>query len=376
MPDCIVPIYLPASYKGVPFEAVSTSDTFGRRGAEYEYPLGEDTAYKDLGRKIRKYKVEGRIVSGVHGLVSNAMTLAVETPGPGLLVHPIFGPVMVACTSLTVGIEYIEKKRYTKLEFEFVEANASMAPFSIGFAVSAIVTIVSLAVAASRRRAPWRNSPGASAGALAVSTGLARQVAPAVEEGSLDVIDMLNRGLRTATVYDDFDRTLDPIVAGTAQVRILHEDAMARLRQFNATVVEQVTRHPDIESLSVSARLSLVGDFALTSMQYPYPNLALAVNDLDFVMQVYDEEEQVAASKGDDVLVNAITAARAQASAAILAQNIQLPGIVTYDARGQWPSLVAAQNIYQDGSRFTELESHNPNGNPFFMPRHLVGLSR
>ena len=123
---------------------------------------------------------------------------------------------------------------------------------------------------------------------------------------------------------------------------------MARLRQFNATVVEQVTRHPDIWSLSVSSRLSLVGDFALTSMQYPYPNLALAVNDLDFVMQVYDEEEQVAASKGDDVLVNAITAARAQASAAILAQNIQLPGIVTYDARGQWPSPVAAQNSCVD----------------------------
>lgn len=376
MADCIVPIYLPASYKGVPFEAVSTSDTFGRRGAEYEYPLGEDTAYKDLGRKIRKYKVEGRIVSGLHGLMSNAMTTVVETPGPGLLVHPVFGPVMVACTSLTVGIEYIDKKRYTKLEFEFVEANASMAPFSIGFAVSAIVTIVGLAVSASRRRAPWRNTPAAAAGALAVSTALARQVAPAADEAGLDAIDMLNRGTRTLTVYDDFDRTLDPIVDGTAQIRIMHEDAMVRLRQFNATVVEQVALRPDIESLSVSSRLALVGNFSLVSMQYDYPNLARAVEDLDFVMQVYDEEEQVAASKGDDVLVNAVAAARAQASAAILAQNIQLPGIVTFDARGEWPSVVAAQNIYQDGSRFMELESHNPNGNPFFMPRNLVGLSR
>lgn len=376
MPDCIVPVYLPASYKGIPFEAVNTSDTFGRRGAEYEYPLGEDTAYKDLGRKIRKYKVEGRIVSGMHAIASNAMVLAVETPGPGLLVHPIFGPVMVACTSLNVGVEYIEKKRYTKLEFEFVEANASMAPFSIGFAISAIVTIVGLAVTASRRGAPWRNTSQASAGALAVSTGLARLVAPAVEEDSLDVIDRLDRGTRTTTVYDDFDRTVDPIVEGTAQVRILHDDALARLRGFNALVVEQVRQRPDIESLSVTSRLALVGDFALVSMQYDYPNLSRAVVDLDFVMQVYDEEESVAASKGDDVLVNAITAARAQATATILAQNIQLPGIVTFDARGEWPSVVAAQNIYQDGARFMELESHNPNGNPFFMPRHLVGLSR
>lgn len=376
MADCITPIYLPASYKGVPFEAVSTSDTFGRRGAEYEYPLGEDTAYKDLGRKIRKYKVEGRIVSGLHALATNAMVAIVETPGPGLLVHPIFGPVMVACTSLSVGVEYIDKKRYTKLEFEFVEASESLAPFSIGLAISAIVTVVQFAVAMSRRNAPWRNSAGASAGALAVSTNLARLVAPAVEEESLDVIDMLNRGTRTLTTYDSFDRTVDPIAAGTAQIRQLHDDALARLRVFNGVVIDQVTKRPEIESMSATSRLALAGDFALVSAQFPYKNLSNAINDLDFVMKVYDEEEQVAAAKGDDVLVNAITAARAQTSKTILASNIQLPGIVTFDAKGEWPSLVAAQNIYQDGSRFEELENQNPNGNPFVMPRHLVGLSR
>lgn len=374
--DCINPVYLPASFKGVPFEVVSTSDTFGRRGAEYEYPTAEHTAFKDLGRKIRKYKVEGRIVSGLHGPLSAAMAKVAESPGPGLLVHPVFGPLTVSCSSLTVGLEYIEKKRYTKLEFEFIEANDSLAPFSIGAAISAIVSVVMLAVTISRRNVTWRNGPAVSAGSLAVSSALALQVLPVIEESSYDVVDRLRRGQRSVDVYDSFDRTLDPIIEGSAEIRLLHEDALTRLREFNRVVVEQVVQRPEIEALGVSSRLALVGDFALVSIQKPYETLTAAVEDLDFVMMVYDEEEAVASQKRDDVLVNAIASARAQATASILEQNIQLPGVVTFDAKGEWPSLVAAQNIYQDGSRFMELEAYNPTGAPFFMPRRVVGLSR
>ena len=434
--DCINPVYLPASFKGVFFEAVSSSDTFGRRGAEYEYPTAEHVNFQDLGRKIRKYKLEGRIVSGLHGPLSNAMVAAVESPGPGILLHPVFGPVQVSCSSLVVGIEYIEKKRYTSLEFEFVEAPSnSGGGFSLGSVLSGVMEAGLGAVGASILSAAWGAAGvlGAVAGVagavtgvlgiagavggivgavggvmgaapsvlgivnivagtaglatsiissamavstLAISAGLAARVFVDDDETGYDVVDLLNRGATSPNAFNTFRGAVDPIILATAYIRENNQDALTVLRQFNALVVDQVAANPDIESLGVTARLALVNDYALVSAQFPYENLAQTVNDLDFVMMVYDEEEAVAASKGDDVLVHAIATARARASTAILQNNIQLPGFVTYDVNGRWPSVVAAQIIYQDGSRAPELESNNPKASPFFMPRNVVGYSR
>jgi len=385
MADCITPFYLPASFKGVPFEAVSSDDTFGRRGAEYEYPLGEHVNFQDLGRKIRKYKIEGRIVSGLHGPMSNAMVAVVESPGPGLLVHPIFGPVRVSCSQLTVGVEYIDKKRYTKLEFEFVEAPAAGSSLlSIPSLITSVLGAGIGAVAASIAGAVWPLAAGVigvvgaamQIATLAVSTGVALRLLPVNTEEGYDAVDRLRRGTRSLDVYSSFVETVTPITEATALIRETHEDAFARLKEINAVVVDQVAQTPSIESLGVTTRLAVAGDYALVAAQYPYQTITAAVEDLDYVMMIYDEEEAVAARKGDDVLVNAISLARAQASLAILQNNIQLPGTIVFDAKGEWPSLVAAQIIYQDGSRFMELENNNPSASPFFMPRQLVGYSR
>lgn len=440
--DCINPVYFPSSFKGVPFEAVSSADDFGRRGVEYEYPTAEHVNYTDLGRKIRKYKLEGRIVSGLHGPLSNAMVAAVESPGPGILLHPIFGPVQVSCSTLTVGVEYIDKKRYTKLEFEFIEAPTSAGgPLSIGGVLSDVMNAGLGAVGASILSATWGVagvlgavgsiagvvgaiggiagaiggiagvvgavtgitgivgaaasvlgvvnavagvaglatsiiSTGMAVSALAISTSLAVRAFVGDDEEGFDIVDVLNRGATNPTAYKTFRGTVDPIIMGTAYIRMNNMDALSVLRQFNTTVVDQVAANPEIESLGVTARLALVNDFALVSAQYTYQTIAQTVQDLDFVMMVYDEEEAVAASKGDDVLVRAISVARAKASAAILQNNIQLPGLVTYDVNGRWPSLVAAQIIYQDGERAGELENNNPKASPFFLPRNVVGYSR
>ena len=48
---CYTPAYLPASFKGVPFDALEATYEYGRRGAEGEFPFSDTTAYVDLGRK-------------------------------------------------------------------------------------------------------------------------------------------------------------------------------------------------------------------------------------------------------------------------------------------------------------------------------------
>lgn len=388
--DCQVPVYLEASWKGMPFHVETSSDEFGRRGEVYEYPLGEETGYKDLGRKARRFKVEGYLIGGDQIGQSNAMAMAAESPEPGILIHPMFGPQLVACVTLTSSGDYKKEKRRTKLSFDFVEAMPSMAPYIIGAAISALFAAGSGAVEASTVRATWVPTAATTASATSISVDLAKRVAPASDEDSFDAISMLERGLQQASPiqpaaaavisavqpYQQFEDVIGPIDNGTATIRRIHADALTRLRSWNTDVVAEASgASPSVESMIVSARLAMIRDFALTAAQTTYSTVRDALVDLDFVMAVYDEEEQIAVKRCDDVLVTAIRKARASAAQTILAQNIRLPGISESPTNGVWPSLVVSHKLYFDGTRYAEVESYNPQMSPFFVGRTVIAPS-
>jgi len=403
--DCNNPVYRSASWKGVAFHVESSDDDFGRRGDLYEYPLSNDVGYKDLGRKARKFKVDGYLIGGDQVAQTVRMAAAAESPEPGMLIHPMFGPQLVACVKLTTSAQYRKEKRRTKLSFEFVEANPSMAPFLVGAAISMLFSLGSNTVTASKQNATWAPTTAVTATTRDISNNLAAQVAPAVDETSYDAISELQRGdpvtvfptveavavqqqqpgapravvVPTAVVlplpYPTFSDAIDPIDNGTATVRRIHVDALARLREFNGYVVDRSDGTPSVESLILSTRLAMIRDYALTAAQTTYKTVRDAVADLDFVMAVYDDEERAAADRCDDVLVSAIRSARAEAARTILSQNIRLPGVVESSADGVWPSVVVAHKLYGDGTRYGDVESYNPSMPPFFIGRDVVAPS-
>lgn len=378
--DCAIPHYLAASWKGVPFHVDSSSDEFGRRGAQYEYPLSEENGYKDLGRKIRRFKVEGYLIGADQVAMTVAMAFAAESPEPGMLTHPVYGPQLCACVQLTTSIDYRTAKRRTKLSFDLIEAMPSMAPYMIGAAISALFAVGSTALNVSGVRTVWQPTAPAAAVATTISTSLASYVAPASDEESWDAISMLQRGsdplASPAVVFDTFADTIAPIDNGTATVRRLHVDALQRLRAWNETVVAASDPAlPSVESLIVSARLAMIRDYALVAAQTPYTTVKDALDDLDFVMAVYDDEERIAINHCDDVLTVAVRDARAVAAQTILSQNIRLPGVSQSAVDGLWPSLVVAHKLYFDGARYAEVENYNPTMSPFFMGRAVVAPS-
>src|SRR6187402_1835226 len=95
--------YAPASFKGVAFYCTDADVEGGRRGAEGEFPFGEHTAYADLGRKIRVYHLTAMFREDDHVSDSQALFVVCESPGPGILVHPTRGAVMVACKSIKLS---------------------------------------------------------------------------------------------------------------------------------------------------------------------------------------------------------------------------------------------------------------------------------
>lgn len=397
--DCVVPTYQKASWKNVPFEVESSSDEFGRRGDLYEYPLSEDTAYKDLGRKARRFKVEGYLIGSNQVALTLQMKKAAESPEPGTLVHPMYGSQRVACVTLTASADYKRDKRRTKLSFEFVEANESNSPFQLGGKTPGQVE--GDASAAADASKDLGSNSIESTTVPSVAGNLSDQVTPASDELSHDVQDRLNSldpsapytgvptlsqpplNIQSMAVDDTADtRTItvtvptfrsfaDAIDDGTATIRRLHDDALIRLREFNRFVVEQAGA-PDVEIFIMTTRLLMIRDFAVKAAMTKYKTIQDALRDLDFVMSVYDEEELAAMRKCADPLVAAIRQARATAAQAILTANIRLPGVVQIDVVGVWPSLVAAHKVYFDGRRYADVENYNPQMSPFFVGRDVI----
>ena len=377
MVDCVVPTYLPASWKGVPFFCDSSSDEFGRRGALYEYPLSDSPGYKDLGRKARRFKVEGYLLGSDQVAQTQVMAAAAESQEPGTLIHPIYGAQQVACVTLTAAADYRKDKKRTKLSFEFVEANAPAAPFRIGAAISTVFGIGSDAVTAAGLGVVWNPDAGDAAFTLGVSSALGDYIVPASDEESYDAIDMLARGANSqdAAPYPSYASAVDPINYGSATIRRIHDDAVSRLRDFNAALVDATSvasYTPAVQAVALTTRLITIRDYATAVAQATYETVKAALDDLDFIMTVYDEESAIATQTRNDVLVSAIHSARAAAASAILSRNIRLPGIAEFQVDGLWPSVLVAHKLYADATRHQQIERYNPTMAPFWLGRSVV----
>lgn len=93
-----------ASFKGCRFECISTDDVIARDVAQYERPYVNGVETEDLGRKAREFRIQAVF----HGLFyesgMNALLAILDEPGPGELVHPIYGSVPQAqLASVHVG---------------------------------------------------------------------------------------------------------------------------------------------------------------------------------------------------------------------------------------------------------------------------------
>jgi len=91
-----------ASFRGVGFKVDTSDRETGRRAVTHEFP-GRDVPYtEDLGRKARSYGVEAYVLGPDYMPARDALLKACEEEGPGRLVTPWAGEVLVVCTGCRV----------------------------------------------------------------------------------------------------------------------------------------------------------------------------------------------------------------------------------------------------------------------------------
>ena len=130
-----------ASFRGVPFKVVAAQVKKGRRWAIHEYPYVDGGWPEDLGRTLRAYSFSGYLIGALAPVMQNLLDNAIETEGPGLLIHPTIGAVRVGLISASSSV-HRDRMRVIEVQFEFVEAGDGLFPLAI------IATVVSVLAAA------------------------------------------------------------------------------------------------------------------------------------------------------------------------------------------------------------------------------------
>lgn len=133
--------YVQGSFRGLPFFTERASIRAGQRRAIYEIPFDSGGAASiDLGRRPRKFRLDvflleapGTTQALAPGMSREldtdvkAFIAALEQPGPGLLVHPYLGRVMVLPDdSISIDLSTSEMGK-ASISFEAVESRAKTA---------------------------------------------------------------------------------------------------------------------------------------------------------------------------------------------------------------------------------------------------------
>lgn len=390
------PVYLQASFNGLPFEVEETEDTFGRRGVQYEYPYQEDPFYIDLGKLARTYSVKGYLIGEDHIARALAMVASAEQEGPATLVHPFLGFLNVAVETLTVTHKYIEKRRYTELEFKLLEIPSGTFGgfFGANGAFGEAFSLVSALLSSTAFLTEQTNLSLTAAWSLAQleQTILVEDVNYVL--GTLLPVKQSLTSTNTVEGNDWLDLYTDvqltpaiafypdvvvSLLSGIALVPSVAPESYKIIASGGAgTLVASGSRAEALTSYNAALRLQASGFVAQTASNTTYTYLQQAYIDAAWLDRVLSEEAYIASLRRDDKVFRAIQDFSSQAYAAILQSNLQLPGIARRQSPVQKPSLVVAQQLFGDARRAEELEGLNPLHNPLAIggPEGYWGMLR
>lgn len=386
IPGCYVPQFLPAAFKGVTFEAVDASSEHGRRGAEAEFPFSETSAYADLGRRIRRYKLKARFVENSHVADAGKLIRACESPGPGTLQHPTRGIVRAACKKIHVHDELIEGFGQSIAELEFVEANDWIA------GASAVTSLLGIGVG------PAVSAAGALLSATYDVPSLpyyAQASATMVAQGAISAIGSAlagAAGISTDRTYWQVARDIETIATspiqaarvGTAWLGV--SGGMAAIDTYatgpsakwqayrsvaNWAASQSTPVHPvavaSVDGVVATTRIMTAAYLARTAMETEQATLQDGLRQYDAVATVLDQEIAAARAACRDGLFIQLSEFSADVRAKLLNRAYNLPAIVQYDFGGSVSSIVAAHEIFGDAREFASIERSNATTWPFVL---------
>lgn len=145
----------PASFRGAGFFVTNASLSGGRKVVLHDYINTDERGAEDLGRKPNDYTFTAIVRETTSKAERQALITALETAGPGLLVHPTLGSMMVVALPYTMTEDLGEVGKVT-FQLSFAMARKNLQPSEAPAALPQ-VSRAALATLASGRAAIGAN---------------------------------------------------------------------------------------------------------------------------------------------------------------------------------------------------------------------------
>lgn len=373
-----------ASFRGVGFHVENEEREGGRRVALHEYPLRDTPHAEDLGRKGRRFSIDAYLLGSDFDQARDALIEALETAGPGQLVHPRYGRMRVQVIDFRVR-HTSREGGYVRISIDCVEAGENARPDSIvdtrqvandkaDIAIDSIAA--SFAATFSTNGVPEFVRAGALADLQAVFDTLNATIisvpslsvlAPELTRLSGSLTSLIQQPSTLAVeilgLFSDINTTVNAPLNAFGSLRSLFGFGE------NIEGVPTTTASRKTQAANQAAVVSLVRQGALVessraaaSVEYDSYSQAIAVRD-DLAERL-DAEMETAA---DEVYL-ALADLRVALVRDIAERGAQLPRLTTYTPPATLPALVVAHRIYGDASREAEIVSRNRIRHPGFVP--------
>lgn len=122
---------LDASFRGVSFDVINTSDEVSRDVQQHLYPYVDGADQEDLGRKARQISMTAVFTGMTYELQLQSLISALNEKGHGELIHPVFG-LMPQMQVLNYRIEHeAEYYDYATVSITWIEHQDSNPFFSL-----------------------------------------------------------------------------------------------------------------------------------------------------------------------------------------------------------------------------------------------------
>lgn len=132
-----------ASFRGIPFSVEQDEASFGRRVQIHDYPNRDKPFTEDLGRATRHLSITAYLVGDDYADKRDRLISAIETAGPGTLVHPFYGEMQGSIDGQVQVTHRADEGRMCRVVFQFVESG------ELSFPVAGMATGIQLSSSAS-----------------------------------------------------------------------------------------------------------------------------------------------------------------------------------------------------------------------------------
>jgi prophage DNA circulation protein len=367
----------PASFKGVAFNVDGVDTEGGRRVAVHEYPLRDDPYTEDMGLKAKSFNIKAYAVGAEYFTPRDALLAALNSQGPGTLIHPTLGELAVQAQGYSLSWSG-ELGGYESITFNCVQhgpvpkptvavdtstvsqhaSNTALAQVGTGFIQTYNVAglpnyLADDAIGKLGEFGQLANSVATTESIPTVMRFISRvslfyAVGATIVNEVQAVLASLGSGdkasaARRLQVFNTYGNTWVPL--GT--------DTPVRSRQAaNSTALGELVKQ--------SALLNRVGNTATTE----WPSYDQATTERDVLVEELTAQMQTA----NDDLYLTLHRARTAMVADITVRAANLARIRTLRLAAQAPAMLVSYQQYGDISHEADLLTRNNVRHPGFMP--------